>query len=205
MSRAHASYSADVKAQAIARAYIIGGNEAADELHLPRRTVHNWLHSAAAPAISEVTRARIEDVLWQSFRRAVDVLAGALGTPEHPPQNLKLGDIARTVETLLRSYQLLTGGPTKRLEITTELFPDITPAEREVLVAFGRATEAWGRRLADAGLLEAYQAEHDAVNAVVEVKYAELVGEPSPLLPSMYPNLAPTGGRDLVATVKKGN
>jgi len=192
VSRPHATYGPAVKAEAVALALTVGPNAAADQLGIPRRSVANWMHAPAAAAIGEATRAGIEDQLWRSFCRAVDVLSGMLGTAEHPPQGLKLGDVARTVETLLRSYQLLTGRATERLEVA-ELFPGISADDRKTIADFARASEAWGQRLADAGLLEAYQAEHNAANAVIEAKYAELVGEPSPLLLSKYPNLTPEG------------
>jgi transposase-like protein len=107
------NYSQEERAEAIALGLSIGGNNAADRLKMPRRTLHNWLErEAVTPTlITAESRSAVVDRLWQTLTKAAQAVESGLADPRQ-----RLGDRARALEVLVHAHELLRGGPTERLE-----------------------------------------------------------------------------------------
>jgi hypothetical protein len=161
----HPEYTATFRAEAIGLALSIGGNEAADRLGMPRRTLHNWLHGEGAPVIREKTQQAIETRLWNAFSDGVDALQAAL----KKPGSHRLSEVARAVEVLQHSHALITGRPTEYSRV--DILPNEWTSDREELRQALSDVVDFNERLKAAGLLDIYT---DEMAAVTE-KYTQLL------------------------------
>ncbi len=148
------NYSQEEKAAALALGLSIGGNNAADRLKMPRRTLHNWLErEAVTPTlITAESRSAVVDRLWQTLVKATEAVEAGLAKG-------RLGDQAKALDTLVRAHELLRGGPTERVstEATVSVVEDLrlTEDQRDQLrdalrqqIAFNETLERLGPGLA---------------------------------------------------------
>jgi len=109
------SYTEAERAAAVGRALAVGTKKAAAELGIPRRTLSSWLQrpTAEVQAAIEMTRTELVGKVWKGLGAAVTSLEAALSHPDaSKPENAH--KTAQAADTLMRIYQLQTGGATAR-------------------------------------------------------------------------------------------
>jgi transposase-like protein len=162
------NYSQEEKAAAIALGLSIGGNNAADKLGMPRRSLHNWLEQEkrVPTLITAETRSAVVDRLWQTLVRATEAVEAGLADPRQ-----RLGDRARALEVLVHSHELLRGGATENVAVA------VAPAEN--VVDMLALSEEQRETLRDA--LRAEIAKHEALERLspglaeqMDAEYREL-------------------------------
>jgi len=123
----HRSYTDEQRAEAIALSLVVGPKAAAKSTGIPLRTICSWRPSsgkAAPPAAAVILDAAASNTqvvrrLWDVLTRAIDVLEAGLRDPE-----VRLGDVARATDVLLRSHNLLSGRATAN--VATNITSDLT-------------------------------------------------------------------------------
>jgi hypothetical protein len=154
-------YTDEQRAEALALSLTIGPLAASKRLGIPPRTVASWRHPshadhpvpAAAAAVLDTARSTPEVVarLWDVLTRAIDTLETGLRDPQ-----VRLGDVARATDVLLRSHALLSGRPTENVNTNLTLMDDderrlidgLTPEKRHIYRAFLEANVAAAEALA---------------------------------------------------------
>ena len=176
------------RSEALALSLAKGPLAAARELGIPARTLASWRVPSHAERGIPKAAARVLDAaasnsevvgrLWETLTRAVDQLDAQISKP-----NARLGDVARSVDSLLKAHELLSGRPTDRTEVSAEVVnftAGMNPDEQVYIAKLLRQALTMSEALS--GLTDAQMTMYQDEQRWLEERYVALARGEVPLV-----------------------